>query len=76
MVGLDPAPMTTCSAHGGATLSIERSIPAASHRVASELPVLHVPEDFDEPLTDAENAVWEADSADRFDFDACDGWVP
>ncbi|MFA5607481.1 MAG: hypothetical protein WDA07_09870 [Leucobacter sp.] len=33
-------------------------------RTFGQLPDLHVPEDFDEPLTDAENAVWEADSAD------------
>ena len=45
-------------------------------RTFGQLPDLHVPEDFDEPLTDAENAVWEADSADQFDFNACDSWVP
>lgn len=28
-------------------------------RTFGQLPDLHVPEDFDEPLTDAENAVWE-----------------
>lgn len=33
-------------------------------RTFGQLPDLQVPEDFDEPLTDAENAVWEADSAD------------
>ena len=37
LVGLDTAPMMTCSAHRGATLSVEGAIPAASHRVASEL---------------------------------------
>ena len=37
LVGLDPAPMMTCSAHGGAALSVEGAIPAAAHRVALEL---------------------------------------
>lgn len=38
--------------------------PKPPARTFGQLPDLHVPEDFDEPLTDAENAVWEADSAD------------
>jgi hypothetical protein len=33
-------------------------------RTFGQLPNVHVPENFDEPLPDAEIAVWEADSAD------------
>mgnify|MGYP005815657787 CR=1 FL=1 len=33
-------------------------------RTFGQLPNIHVPEDFDGPLPDAEIAVWEADSAE------------
>jgi hypothetical protein len=38
IVGLDPAPVVTCSAYGGSTMGIEGPIPAAGCRVALQFP--------------------------------------
>ena len=40
------------------------SAPKSPVRTFGQLPDMHLPEDFDEPLPDAEIAFWEADSID------------